>query len=127
MEDCMVDDFYIKKGSQVIVNAYTIHRDPNFWTDADKFLPERFLESNVDVRGRDYQLLPFGSGRRSCPGMQLALIIVRLVVAQLVHCFDWELPNEMQPKDLDMTEQFGIVTGRANHLMAVPTYRLQHS
>ncbi|XP_049391412.1 cytochrome P450 71AU50-like [Solanum stenotomum] len=127
MEDCMVDDFYIKKGSQVIVNAYTIHRDPNFWTDADKFLPERFLESNVDIRGRDYQLLPFGSGRRSCLGMQLALIIVRLVVAQLVHCFDWELPNEMQPKDLDMTEQFGIVTGRANHLMAVPTYRLQHS
>nr|XP_004253509.1 cytochrome P450 CYP736A12 [Solanum lycopersicum]XP_025884668.1 cytochrome P450 CYP736A12-like [Solanum lycopersicum] len=127
MEDCVVDDFYIKKGSQVIVNAYTIHRDPNFWTDADKFMPERFLESNVDVRGRDYQLLPFGSGRRSCPGMQLALIIVRLVVAQLVHCFDWELPNEMNPKDLDMTEQFGIVTGRANHLMAVPTYRLQHN
>ncbi|MCD7450229.1 hypothetical protein HAX54_004526 [Datura stramonium] len=127
MENCMVDDFYIKKGSQVIVNTYTIHRNPNFWPEADKFLPERFLESNIDVRGRDFQLLPFGSGRRSCPGMQLALIIVRLVVAQLVHCFDWKLPNDMQPKDLDMTEQFGIVTGRANHLMAVPTYRLQHN
>ncbi|KAM3289968.1 cytochrome 71AU50 [Capsicum chacoense] len=126
MEDCMIDDFCIKKGSQVIVNAYTVHRDPNYWPEADKFLPERFLESNVDVRGRDFQLLPFGSGRRSCPGMQLALIIVRLVVAQLVHCFDWKLPNDMQPKDLDMTEQFGIVIGRANHLMAVPTYRLQH-
>ncbi|CAN4125578.1 unnamed protein product [Withania somnifera] len=117
----------IKKGSQVIVNAYTVHRDPNFWPEADKFLPERFLESNVDVRGRDFQFLPFGSGRRSCPGMQLALIIVRLVVAQLVHCFDWKLPNDMQPKDLDMTEQFGIVIGKAIHLMAVPTYRLQHN
>ncbi|XP_060186295.1 cytochrome P450 71AU50-like [Lycium barbarum] len=127
MEDCMVDDFYIKKGSQVIVNAYTVHRDPNYWPEADKFMPDRFLESNVDVRGRDFQLLPFGSGRRSCPGMQLALIIVRLVVAQLVHCFNWELPNGMQPKDLDMTEQFGIVTGRAKHLMAIPTYRLQHN
>ncbi|KAM3235251.1 cytochrome 71AU50 [Capsicum annuum] len=126
MEDCMVDDFYIKKGSQVIVNAYTVHRDPNYWPEAEKFSPERFLQSNIDVRGRDFQLLPFGSGRRSCPGMQLALIIVRLVVAQLVHCFDWKLPNDMQPKDLDMTEHFGIVIGRANHLMAVPTYRLQH-
>ncbi|XP_009631554.1 cytochrome P450 71AU50-like [Nicotiana tomentosiformis] len=126
MEDCMVDDFYIQKGSQVIVNSYSIHMDPNVWPEADKFLPERFLESNVDVRGRDFQLLPFGSGRRSCPGMHLALIIVRLVVAQLVHCFDWKLPNGIQPKDLDMTEKFGIVTGRAKNLMAIPTYRLHN-
>nr|XP_016437547.1 PREDICTED: cytochrome P450 CYP736A12-like [Nicotiana tabacum] len=115
MEDCIVDDFYIQKGSQAIVNSYSIHMDPNVWTEANKFLPERFLESNVDVRGRDFQLLPFGYGRRNCPRMHLALIIVCLVVAQLVHCFD-----------LDMTEKFGIVTGRAKHLMAIPTYRLHN-
>lgn len=125
IEDCVVDGFFVQKGSRVIVNVYAAQRDPNAWPEPDKFLPERFVESNVDLRGHDFQLLPFGSGRRSCPGMQLGIIIVQLVVAQLVHCFDWELPNGMQPSELDMSEQFGVVTCRAKHLMAVPTYRLQ--
>ncbi|TMW82591.1 hypothetical protein EJD97_005586 [Solanum chilense] len=125
IEDCVVDGFFVQKGSRIVVNVYAAQRDPNAWPEPDKFLPERFVESSVDLRGHDFQLLPFGSGRRSCPGMQLGIIIVRLVVAQLVHCFDWELPNGMQPSELDMSEQFGVVTCRAKHLMAVPTYRLQ--
>ncbi|XP_055818326.1 cytochrome P450 71AU50-like [Solanum dulcamara] len=125
IEDCVVDDFFVQKGSRIIVNVYAAQRDPKAWPEPDKFLPERFVESSVDLRGHDFQLLPFGSGRRSCPGMQLGIIIVRLVVAQLVHCFDWELPNGMNPSELDMSEQFGVVTCRAKHLMAIPTYRLQ--
>nr|QNS29961.1 cytochrome P450 [Nothapodytes nimmoniana] len=124
MEDCTVDGFHIPKKSRVIINIYSIGRDPNAWTDPDKFFPERFLGSNIDVRGRDFQLIPFGSGRRSCPGMQLGLTMVKLVVAQLVHCFDWELPSDMPADELDMTEEFGIVVTRAKHLTAVPTYRL---
>ncbi|KAG6768377.1 hypothetical protein POTOM_027291 [Populus tomentosa] len=89
-----------------------------------RFIPERFAGSNIDVRGRDFQLLPFGSGRRGCPGMHLGLTMVRQIVAQLVHCFDWELPNNMLPEELDMTEAFGLATPRANHLCATPTYRL---
>ncbi|XP_016447078.1 cytochrome P450 71AU50 [Nicotiana tabacum] len=127
IEDCVVDGFYVQKGSRIIVNVYAAQRDPNAWPEPDKFFPERFVESNVDLRGHDFQLLPFGSGRRSCPGMQLGIIIVRLVVAQLVHCFDWELPNGMQPSELDMSEQFGVVTCRAKHLMAVPTYKLHYN
>lgn len=125
IEDCVVDGFFVQKGSRVIVNVYAAQRDPNAWPEPDKFLPERFVGSSVDLRGHDFQLLPFGSGRRSCLGMQLGIIIVRLVVAQLVHCFNWELPNGIPPSDLDMTEQFGVVTYREKHLMAIPTYRLQ--
>ncbi|PNY01177.1 cytochrome p450 [Trifolium pratense] len=124
LEDCMVEDFFIPKKSRVIVNAWSIMRDPNAWTDPERFWPERFEGSNIDVRGHDFQLIPFGSGRRGCPGLQLGLTVIRLVVAQLVHCFDWQLPDHMLPSDLDMTEEFGLTMPRANHLIAIPTYRL---
>ncbi|GAU19735.1 hypothetical protein TSUD_78610 [Trifolium subterraneum] len=124
VEDCMVEDFFIPKKSRVLVNAWSIMRDPNAWTDPDKFWPERFEGSNINAKGGDFQLIPFGSGRRGCPGMQLGLIVIRLVVAQLVHCFDWKLPNHMLPSDLDMTEEFALTMPRANHLIAIPNYRL---
>ncbi|PNY15012.1 cytochrome p450 [Trifolium pratense] len=117
LEDCMVEDFFIPKKSRVIVNAWSIMRDPNAWTDPEKFWPERFEGSNIDVRGHDFQFLPFGSGRRGCPGMQLGLTVIRLVVAQLVHCFDWKLPDHMLPSDLDMKEEFGLTMPRLNHLI----------
>lgn len=124
MEDCTIEGFYIPKESHIIVNAWAIGRDPFAWTDPEKFFPERFEGSSIDLRGRDFQLIPFGSGRRGCPGMQLGLTVVRLVLAQLVHCFNWELPNGMLPTELDMTEEFGLTTPRAKHLVAIPTYRL---
>ena len=124
IEDCTVDGFHIPQKSHVIVNVWAIGRDPNAWTDADKFLPERFMESDIDFRGQHFQFIPFGSGRRGCPGMQLGLTVVRLVLAQLVHCFDWELPDNMLPSELDMTEEFGITLPRAKHLVAIPTCRL---
>ena len=124
IEDCTVDGFHIPQKSRVIVNAWAIGRDPNAWTDADKFLPERFMESDIDFRGQHFQFIPFGSGRRGCPGMQLGLTVVRLVLAQLVHCFDWELPDNMLPSELDMTEEFGLTLPRAKHLVAIPTCRL---
>ncbi|KAJ9670827.1 hypothetical protein PVL29_027017 [Vitis rotundifolia] len=124
MEDCTVNGFYIPKKSSIIVNAWAIGRDPDSWTNADEFLPERFIEGDIDFRGKHFQYIPFGSGRRGCPGMQLGLTVVRFVVAQLVHCFDWELPDGMLPSELDMTEEFGLAIPRAKHLVAIPTYRL---
>ncbi|KAB1210416.1 hypothetical protein CJ030_MR6G007167 [Morella rubra] len=124
-EDCTVNGFHIPGKSRVMINAWAIGRDPSAWSDAEKFFPERFVGNNIDLRGRDFQLIPFGSGRRGCPGMQLGLTAVRLVVAQLVHCFDWELPDDMLPTELDMTEEFGLTVPRAKHLLAVPTYRLR--
>ncbi|XWS29471.1 hypothetical protein CRYUN_Cryun24cG0032100 [Craigia yunnanensis] len=124
-EDCTVNGFHIPKNSRIIINIWANGRDENVWTDAENFFPERFVGSDIDLRGRDFQLIPFGSGRRGCPGMQLGLTVVRLVVAQLVHCFDWELPDDMLATDLDMTEDFGIVCPRAKHLLAIPTWRLK--
>ncbi|KAI9113999.1 hypothetical protein K1719_015250 [Acacia pycnantha] len=82
---------------------------------------------NLEYLNMDFELIPFGAGRRGCPGLQLGLTVISLVVAQLVHCFDWDIPRGMLPSDLDMTEEFGLTMPRANHLVAVPTkYRLQH-
>ncbi|XP_077252931.1 cytochrome P450 71AU50-like [Tasmannia lanceolata] len=125
MEDCVVNGFFIPKKSRVIINFWAIGRDPNVWASPEEFYPERFIGTDIDVKGRHFQLIPFGSGRRSCPGMQLGLTVVQLVLAQLMHCFDWELPNGMSPSDLDMTEKFSLVVPRANHLLAIPTYRLR--
>ncbi|GFQ08115.1 cytochrome p450 cyp736a12 [Phtheirospermum japonicum] len=124
MEDCVIDGFHIPKKSRILVNTWAIGRDPNVWPDPETFSPERFIGSHIDLKGQHFQLLPFGSGRRGCPGLQLGLTVVKLLVAQLVHCFDWELPNGMFPSDLDMSEHFGLVTSRVEHLMAIPTCRL---
>ncbi|KAH9718391.1 hypothetical protein KPL71_022208 [Citrus sinensis] len=123
-EDCTVNRFHIPKKSRVIINVWAIGRDPEAWNDPEIFFPERFVGSSIDLRGHDFQLLPFGSGRRGCPGMQLGLTIVKHVIVQLVHCFDWELPGGMLLTELDMTEEFGLVTPRAKHLLAIPSYRL---
>ncbi|XP_047966771.1 cytochrome P450 71AU50-like [Salvia hispanica] len=125
-EDSKVNGYDITKDSRILINTYAIGRDPNVWTDPEMFIPERFTGSDIDVRGKHFQLLPFGAGRRGCPGIQLGLIQVRLIVSQLVHCFDWQLPNDMSPNELDMNEEFGLVVSRVNHLMAIPTFRLQN-
>ncbi|XP_058094423.1 cytochrome P450 71AU50-like [Magnolia sinica] len=125
VEDCVIDGFNIPKKCRVIINAWAIARNPIAWSNAEEFYPERFDGLDIDVRGRHFQLIPFGSGRRGCPGIQLGLTVFRLVLAQLVHCFDWELPNGMGPTDLDMTEKFSLVVPRANHLLAIPKYRLR--
>ncbi|XP_027772598.1 cytochrome P450 CYP736A12-like [Solanum pennellii] len=124
IEDCEVDGFHIPKGSRILINVWTIGRDPDIWVEPEKFKPEKFQENNIDLRGRHFELLPFGSGRRSCPGLHLGLTAVHLVLAQLIRCFDWELPNGMTPKDIDMTKKFCLVTTRVQHLMLIPKYRL---
>ncbi|XP_054782907.1 cytochrome P450 71AU50-like [Prosopis cineraria] len=124
-EDIIIDGYYIEKKTMVLVNTWGLGRDPKLWSDnANTFYPERFVNSDVDVRGHHFQLIPFGSGRRRCPGMRMGLSIIRFVVAQLVHCFDWELPYGISPEELDMNEKFGLTIPKAKHLLAMPTCRL---
>ena len=95
------------------------------WFDnVEEFYPERFINSNIDFKGRDFQFIPFGSGRRGCPGMHLGLTTVKYVLAQLLHCFHWVLPSGILPNKLDMSETFGLAMRRAEHLSAMPNYRL---
>lgn len=124
MEDIVINGYYIPKKSRVLINSWTLGRDPDLWSEnVEEFIPERFI-AGVDFFGHDYKFLPFGSGRRICPGMHLGLINVRQIVAQLVHCFDWELPNGMSLSDLNMDEKFGLTLPRAQHLLAMPVRRL---
>lgn len=125
MEDVVINGHYIPRRSRVMINCWALGHDPKIWSDnVEEFVPERFIGKNIDLRGHDFHLLPFGYGRRSCPGMNLGLITVKLIVAQLVHCFNWDLPEGMLHGDLDMTEKFGLAAPRAQNLLVIPTYRL---
>lgn len=125
MEDCIINGFNIPKGTRLIINTWAIGRDPKTWSNPEEFYPERFIDTNIHVGGQNYQLLPFGSGRRRCPGIQLATTVVPLVLGQLIHCFDWEPLNGISPPDLDMSEKFGIVMRMENNLHVIPAYRLR--
>ncbi|OAY82487.1 Cytochrome P450 84A1 [Ananas comosus] len=128
VEDCTVAGYSVPKKSRVMINVWAIGRDASAWKDANAFRPSRFApggdSASVDFKGNFFELLPFGSGRRSCPGMQLGLYGLELSVAQLMHCFNWALPNGMKPSELDMSDVFGLTAPRAVRLWAVPAPRL---
>jgi len=119
-----VGKYKIPAGTRLYVNTWAIGR--NAWDRPLEFDPDRFMtgpDVNIDIRGQDFRLLPFGSGRRGCPGIPLGLLIVQWITATLVHAFDWTLPPGEQPKDMDMTEAFGLTVPRASALYAVATPR----
>nr|GMC56753.1 cytochrome P450 CYP736A12-like [Ipomoea batatas] len=126
MEDIEINGYYIPKKSRVIVNAWAIGRNSNIWPNinADDFIPERFIDSDVNILGHDFVLLPFGYGKRMCPGAKLGLLNVKLIVSHLVHGFNWELPKGKSPSEMDMEEAFGLVTAKSKRLLAIPSYRL---
>ncbi|CAN0878472.1 Desmethyl-deoxy-podophyllotoxin synthase, partial [Linum grandiflorum] len=119
-ETVVIDGYLIPAKTRVIVNAWAIGRDPNYWSEPDEFKPERFLESCVDYKGHDFQLIPFGAGRRICPGMQYGVAVVELLLANLLYHFNWKLPGEMKPENLDMVEEFGAGVTRKNSLLLIP-------
>eukprot|EP00250_Pteridium_aquilinum_P006845 c16682_g1_i1 orf=198-1718(-) len=117
---CKVGKYTLPRGTQAFVNVWAIGRDPEVWEKAEEFYPERFEGSEMDVKGQHYELLPFGSGRRICPGMRLGLSVVNVTVANLVRFFDWELP---QGEKLDMSEKKGRGNAKATRLIAIPKPR----
>ncbi|XP_048319339.1 (S)-N-methylcoclaurine 3'-hydroxylase isozyme 1 [Ziziphus jujuba] len=120
VESCQVMTYTIPKDSMVLVNFWAISRDPDYWEDPLVFKPERFLNLSLDFKGNDFQLIPFGSGRRICPGLSMAAKHVPLVVASLIHSFNWSLPNGMDPRDLNMTERYNITMMKEKPLLLIP-------
>ncbi|KAG9449361.1 hypothetical protein H6P81_009326 [Aristolochia fimbriata] len=124
IEDCNVGGFRIPAGTRVLLNLWKIHRDPSIWTDPLGFKPERFLTTNADtdVRGQHFELIPFGSGRRMCPGISFALKLTHLSLARLLHAFDIQTPSDDQP--VDMTETPGLSIAKATSLEVLLVPRL---
>ncbi|KAL3533447.1 hypothetical protein ACH5RR_006968 [Cinchona calisaya] len=119
-----IGGYDIPKGSIVHVNVWAIARDPATWKNPLEFRPERFLEEDVDIKGHDYRLLPFGAGRRICPGAQLALNLVTSMLGHLLHHFTWSPPPGIRPEEIDLDESPGTVTYMRTPLQAVATPRL---
>jgi cytochrome P450 len=119
MEDIILEGYKIPAKTRIFVNAWAIGRNPESWEDPTAFKPERFLESNIDYKGQDFELIPFGAGRRGCPAITFAIAVVELALGQLLYSFDWELPPCITAKDLDLTEVFGISMHRRENLLVV--------
>ncbi|KAM0960609.1 hypothetical protein ACFX2I_025525 [Malus domestica] len=118
-QDVKIHGYDIKVNTQVIVNAWEIGRDPKSYEKPEEFEPERFLNSGIDYKGNDFELIPFGAGRRGCPGIQFAMAVNEIGLANLVHKFDWELHGGARAEDLDMTESTGLTKRRKYPLKAV--------
>jgi len=128
LKTCNVLGFEIPSGTRLLVNIWAIGRNPKSWgEDAESFKPERFMEAGfLDAKVQNFEWIPFGGGRRGCPGQQMAILVVEFALAQLLHCFNWKLAEEcMNGQDLDMTEENnGLTVSRARELLAVPNSRL---
>ncbi|CAI0474890.1 unnamed protein product [Linum tenue] len=125
-EKVVIDGYQVPTKTRVIINMWAINRDPSHWTQPDQFLPERFLDTSIDYKALDYKrndfkFIPFGAGRRSCPGMNYAIATVYFILANLLYHFDWKLPNQIQPQEFDMAEEFGATVARKNNLYLIPT------
>lgn len=97
--------YEIPRGTRVMVNIRAIHRDAKYWDRPEEFMPERFLHTEVSFKGDNCQYIPFGFGRRMCPGISFALAEVEYVLANLLYWFDWKLPNGAAAEDLDITDE----------------------
>lgn len=124
-----IANYDLGEGTTAFINVYAIGRDPIAWQSPLEFKPERFLGSDIDVRGQHFELLPFGAGRRGCPGMMLGMTNVHLMLATLVQGFDWTIPpspnyRSKSLEQIDLSEKFGLTVVMANPLLAMPTPRL---
>ncbi|CAH1422177.1 unnamed protein product [Lactuca virosa] len=123
MEDCVVQGYKIPSGTRLLLNLWKIHRDPKIWPNPEEFKPERFLTTHkdIDLKGSHFELLPFGSGRRVCPGILFAHHASRLALATLIQQFEMKTPGN---EPVDMDEIFGVTCSKATPLDVLLSPRL---
>ncbi|KAM3357112.1 5-OH-xanthotoxin synthase [Capsicum galapagoense] len=121
MQSSILEGYEIKPKTIIHVNVWAIARDPEIWENPEEFIPERFLlNSDIDFRGQNFELLPVGAGRRGCPAIALGAATVELVLSYLLYAFDWELPSGMRREDIDTDVFPGLTMHKKNTLCLVP-------
>ncbi|KAK4851611.1 hypothetical protein QYF36_016767 [Acer negundo] len=118
---CTVGGYKIPARTRVIINIKSIGTDRKHWENPLEFRPERFLNSSIDFRGPNFEMLPFGVGRRGCPGMNFAIPYIELALANLLYRFDWKMPPGMTSEDLDMEEAIGLTMHKKTPLCLAAT------
>lgn len=114
-----LNGYKIEPKTSVFVSIWSIHRDPETWKDPDEFYPERFLNNDIDFKGQNFEFIPFGAGRRICPGIPLGIATVEMITANLLNSFDWEMPEGMTKEDIDTEGLPGLARHKKNHLCLV--------
>lgn len=105
----VIQGYDVYPNTRILINAWAIMRNPKYWDKPDEFIPERFENRYADYAGgQNFDFIPFGGGRRSCPGMNMALISIELILANLLYFFNWELPKGMKKEDINMEESSGL-------------------
>ncbi|KAG6404833.1 hypothetical protein SASPL_132409 [Salvia splendens] len=120
-EEHVINGYTIPAGSMVMVNIWAMQRDPEHWENAERFEPERFETEDLNFVGGDFKYLPFGFGRRMCPGLTFGLASAESALVQLLYNFDWKLPENVRAEDLDMAENVGITATRKQNLSVIVT------
>ncbi|CAN6374617.1 unnamed protein product [Urochloa humidicola] len=123
-QTCQVMGYDIPKGTVVFINMWAISRDPKYWDNPEEFKPERFENINLDYKGTNYEYLPFGAGRRICPGMNLGVGNIELALASLLYHFDWKLPDGTETKDIDLSEAKGLAASKKIDMILHPITRI---
>ncbi|GAB2221006.1 hypothetical protein Droror1_Dr00012168 [Drosera rotundifolia] len=127
-QSCEISGYYIPKGTNLLINIWAIGHDPETWTDPLEFQPSRFLPGErrpeMYVSGNEFELIPFGAGRRICAGMNLGIRMGQLLIATLVHAFDWDLVDDLAPEELNMEEELGLTLRKKVPLMVLARPRL---
>ncbi|KAL9455385.1 hypothetical protein AB3S75_010746 [Citrus x aurantiifolia] len=120
-ERCVIDGYHIPAKTTVFVNVLAIGRDGQVWDKPDEFIPERFVGSNIDMGGQNFEFIPFGAGRRICAGSPIAMPIVELALANLLYKFDWKMPHGKKIDDLDFEATPGLTQHKKKPLKLVAT------
>ncbi|KAI3825605.1 hypothetical protein L1987_07100 [Smallanthus sonchifolius] len=122
IDKCVLAGYTIPKKTLVYVNVWAIGRDPKSWETPNEFKPGRFMGSSIDYKGLDFELIPFGSGRRGCPGMSLGATTLELILSNLIYAFEWNLPNGMKREDINTLTTPGLVLHKKNALCLVASH-----
>jgi len=123
LQKCTIQGYDVLPETSVFINAWAIGRDPLSWREPELFMPERFLGNSINFRGQHFEFIPFGAGRRICPGMLMGIASLELALANLLHTFDWKLPTDVNEEDIDYDVIPGLTMHKKNPLCRVATKR----